>query len=46
VWTIKSYRKTDKEAILMRNIQDKTKKRLTIAGLGIVCVALVIAISS
>lgn len=30
----------------MRNIQDKTKKRLTIAGLGIVCVALVIAISS
>jgi hypothetical protein len=30
----------------VKNIQDKTKKRLTIAGLGIVCVALVIAISS
>lgn len=29
----------------MKNIQDKTKKRLSIAGLGIVCVALVIAIS-
>lgn len=30
----------------MKNIQDKTKKWLTIAGLGIVCLALVIAISS
>lgn len=30
----------------MKNITDKTKKWLTIAGLGIVCVALVIAISS
>jgi len=30
----------------MKNITDKTKKCLTIAGLGIVCVALVIAISS
>lgn len=29
----------------MRHIQDRTKKWLTIAGLGVVCVALVIAIS-
>lgn len=29
----------------MKNINDKTKKWLSIAGLGIVCVALVIAIS-
>ena len=29
----------------MRNINDKTKKWLTIAGLGIVCVALVISIA-
>jgi len=30
----------------MRNINDKTKKWLTIAALGIICVALVIAIAS
>lgn len=30
----------------MKNINDKTKKWLTIAGLGIVCVVLVIAIAS